>query len=410
MSKLLSFPDLEDELNMESSIKVITFNVLSSALSTPNVYHRNTASQLDPERRFKLLKEILEDYIHNDYIICLQEVSKDWRSNLETFFFDKGYRFVVDNYNHPYTGCMGVGIAFNPLIYDLEKCKIECIGRTIKDVVAIPKKPAKVAGYTDWLWNNPVGRYFYPPVKEDRPYHEHVKSHSNTMIMLQLSMLSGGDRRSFCIATYHAPCKFWDENIMVSHCVLCRVALSNFFTGPSIMCGDFNIKPGTVSYMYMNGIGPLQVEPELFNAAEKHRSNAYSAYRKYHNTEPQYTTCSSLKLDGKIKPFTGSIDYIWLFDDESSWDESWKVKGAKVVPDDGKCLPNDTHPSDHCLLEATLELRSSQESSINSSEEPSSGASAILDEASSTLEDTADIPTYEVPSLTFADDQPSDIL
>jgi len=113
------------------SIRVVSYNVLSSELARPSYYTSYDPSHLDKHNRLsKVLKKLNDEIIHNNQsnndtsqnqssqnpkrqtIICLQEVSNEWAGHFHTFFANHRYHFVTGMYGTKFNGYMGVGIAY----------------------------------------------------------------------------------------------------------------------------------------------------------------------------------------------------------------------------------------------------------------------------------------------------------
>lgn len=94
---------------MSSQVKVITYNLLSPKLCNPSDFlNYKNPEDLDPTTRKTRTITLLESFFtHSPQpIICLQEISADWKGTLELLFAKHDYSFFTMSY-----GILGVGIA-----------------------------------------------------------------------------------------------------------------------------------------------------------------------------------------------------------------------------------------------------------------------------------------------------------
>lgn len=89
-------------LNM--SVKVTTYNVLSSHLGGADYFTSCKPQDLDPKYRLGKLKEKLDKEIKSRSIICLQEISTTWAGDLHTYFANNGYYMVTGLYGNKFNG------------------------------------------------------------------------------------------------------------------------------------------------------------------------------------------------------------------------------------------------------------------------------------------------------------------
>lgn len=93
------------------SIRVVSYNVLSSSLCSPDYYTLNNPKHLDPKNRFPKILEKLDKETEARSIIALQEISQKWTDQLVSYFMSKNYILVSRLYGSNFNGYMGVGIA-----------------------------------------------------------------------------------------------------------------------------------------------------------------------------------------------------------------------------------------------------------------------------------------------------------
>jgi mRNA deadenylase 3'-5' endonuclease subunit Ccr4 len=96
-----------------TKLRVISYNLLSSHLSSPSYYTTINPDYLDASNRLKVILNKLDTEIkkggHDDRptIIALQEVSYDWAGALHTFFANRGYHLTTGLYGQRFNGYMG---------------------------------------------------------------------------------------------------------------------------------------------------------------------------------------------------------------------------------------------------------------------------------------------------------------
>jgi len=92
---------------------VVTYNVLSPALATPDYFTHCKPGDLVPETRLaRVLGKLEIEISERRAIICLQEVSRSWSGKLHAFFQQRRYTYIDSLYGGSSSGYMGVGLAF----------------------------------------------------------------------------------------------------------------------------------------------------------------------------------------------------------------------------------------------------------------------------------------------------------
>lgn len=104
--------------------RVVTWNVLSSALSLPKTFVQSDPKYLDANYRLRLVLpcllsvtvaqrviplQVLErckSYCDEEAIICLQEVSRDWKPELDQLFHSRGWCSSSHLYGPPFLHCV----------------------------------------------------------------------------------------------------------------------------------------------------------------------------------------------------------------------------------------------------------------------------------------------------------------
>lgn len=243
---------------MSTSIKVSTYNVLSSSLSEASYFTACSPENLDPPTRLEKLRKKLQPEIDSKSIICLQEVSQEWAGNLFGYFLQQNYHFITGLYGSKFDGYMGVAVAIPMDKYDVTNVDITRVSdtKTIVEKKPEPKPEGFVAETVDKIrriWRSVVSIWTgsKPKIRDD--LWELVKKRHNQMICTEL--LCKDSKKSFVVGTYHMPCAFRNPDVMVVHSALSAQHIQRIAKGkPHIFLGDYNFKPDSAPYsMMMNG-------------------------------------------------------------------------------------------------------------------------------------------------------------
>ena len=227
-------------------IRICSYNVLCSHLSAPSHFRSCKPENLEPKQRLKKVLEKLELEVKQEAICCLQEVSMTWSGDLHKFFLDRDYYFIPSLYGSAFSNYMGIGIAFPRSRYTLIHTETHCVAES-KQLSRSPKTFATINYLPRLLWMGALScvrhawsfltramqlvgliRKPHPFVTDqDKCCWEVSLNRRNTLIFLRLqeAQATGAAPRSFCVATYHMPCVFWDERVMVhavTHVIHCR--------------------------------------------------------------------------------------------------------------------------------------------------------------------------------------------
>ena len=94
---------------------------------------------------------------------------------------------------------------------------------------------------------------------------EGSKNRHNRIVSVKVAANdAGSDGAEFCVATYHMPCAFYNQKLMVVHTALAAQKALDFANGlPLVLCGDWNFKPGDASYNFMT-TGELDKEDAAY--------------------------------------------------------------------------------------------------------------------------------------------------
>mmetsp|Transcript_1496 Transcript_1496/g.2472 ORF Transcript_1496/g.2472 Transcript_1496/m.2472 type:complete len:346 (-) Transcript_1496:962-1999(-) len=345
---------------MSSSVKVTTYNVLSSHLSGENHFTSCEPKWLDPKYRLNLVKQKLEKELEDKAVVCLQEISHKWVGALHPFFASRGYHFVTGLYGNKFNGYMGVGVAVPTDTYEIMDVSVQ----RIADTKQMQRKPKPTL--IEKILNRFSGFFLFLAVKLGlmKPkidFWDNVLYRTNQMVCARLRQKSGGESaQPFVVGTYHMPCMFKLPSVMVTHCSLSAQHIKRYANGdPFIYMGDFNIKPDSSQYELLTR-GTLDKQhpdyPEI-EAGDKWLPDVepplMSAYATANGQEPDFTNYAKVRDD---PVFVETLDYIFYSD-------GWDVKSVEALPHRDSVpgpLPNEDEPSDHILISADMELQQSK--------------------------------------------------
>mmetsp|Transcript_31103 Transcript_31103/g.38413 ORF Transcript_31103/g.38413 Transcript_31103/m.38413 type:complete len:353 (+) Transcript_31103:113-1171(+) len=346
------------------SVRIITYNVLSQTLCRPSHFHKNDPLDLVPETRFQRLLEKLKPEVEKQSVLTLQEVSQKWAGKLHTFFARNNYHFVVRLYGSAFSDYMGVGIAIPLENFTILQTDIQRLSSTI----TWPRRPEPTGLVSVF---RSVYSYFQGTKvwgNEDQDEYDYCKKRYNACISVKLkSKKSNSETDAFWVSTYHMPCAFWNQKIMMIHTALILKQVKKLAgADPLILAGDFNFKPTDCCYELVTTgkcdsskaeyPSPPVYDPD-FNLMTD-ISSLKSAAVQFRNSEPLFTNYSWPKPwtpNQKDEPFIGCLDYIFISDHFQVNDFS---KLYDTVEEAKGPFPNSKEPSDHVLLAATLSIKS----------------------------------------------------
>ncbi len=363
--------DSSTSLSAPISVRVVSYNLLSSHLAEPDYHTKCQPEDLLASNRLARILNKLEHEIETaqePVVFCLQEVSHDWAKALHVFFAGRNYHLVTALYGRKFNGYMGIATAFPLEDFELKEVDLVKLSDTRRDGwprpppddSSIVKKYIKSA-----LVNNPItAAYTYirgSPKKTDDAW-DYSKYRQNQFIAVQIEQKNRGtnSEHSFWVGNYHMPCAFRTPAVMNLHADLVadRIQyLASTNNAPYVLAGDFNILPESPHYTLLT-TGKIDTEDETYPPSkygttwQPRLSGMASAYNMYNQCEPEFTNAAhngALNADD----FVGTLDYIFL-------SSGWKVTGVKSLPAiedlNGGVYPNVNEPSDHLMIAASLEL------------------------------------------------------
>ena len=350
--------DSLDFLDQNYDFRVITFNLLSSFCATKEYYPYVKPQFLDFSNRLSRVKKLIDAWTKVNFIICLQEVDELWFRALESKFIEKKYGLHSVRYTD---GTMGQLIGYPINHFDKVFVDQFIPGLYVKEI---------------------CDKMEHCELKNSESNHNHDiimdqllegSKSPNTMISIGLSAKYHGKKvnKNILISTYHMPCKFKDQFLMLSHIHAVKMRLKEIVTkwdqfDSLVLAGDFNMLETSNEYGYMINPNSDDIIIDLMNVLYKsvgidlrQTIQFKSAHLLCHGKEPEYTNCSIKKN----KNFVGTLDYVFINDNISvrsctiglvapSLDKSLDhlyYKNTKLP-----LYPNAVCPSDHLALSTSL--------------------------------------------------------
>lgn len=341
---------LAAQLCREQTIRVVSYNVLSSHLSAPNYFQACKPENLSPDARLEKVRDKLRGEMERQSIICMQELSTSWSGKLHGYFYKNDYHFITALYGNKFNGYMGVGVAVPKSKYELLEVDIT----RVADTKRLPRAPLPGL-FMSWLLFLKATllacakylKLYQPPTD----MWDNALYRSNQMICTRLK--EKHTQKTFVVGNYHMPCMFKLPSVMVTHCALSAQHLQRWAKeDPYIYAGDFNIKPSSSQYQLMV-TGTLEPNhPDYPTIVDDWRPNIKplrSAYAVAKGREPDFTNYAKIQQE---PTFIEVLDYLFLSD-------AWNVRDVLELPHRDTVsgpLPNDDEPSDHIMIAADLTL------------------------------------------------------
>ena len=261
-------------------MRVVSYNILCSTLAPADRFcHCNPEDLAAPTRLERIFRQ-LDAEVERGAVVCLQEVGRGWAGELHKYFADKGFYFVHSGYGEAFNDYMGVGIAFPHSRFKLVDTAIKRVSESKpwpkeqkpeprdSSATALAAKPfAVVSALLSAFLASPARALFggllsilpararavLPAGSSSKPQKcpwAVAETRKNTCVFVRLRGKEGPDQGSlFCVATYHMPCVFWDQRVMVIHSALVAQTVQQLAgADPHILAGDFNFKPHSSPY------------------------------------------------------------------------------------------------------------------------------------------------------------------
>ena len=323
-----------------AKIGIVSYNVLTEKYCNPKSYPKNDKNDLDNKQRKKKIIKLIYSWVKEEKIISLQEVSREFSSELYVFFSENSYYFLYNSYGNEYNGYMGVGIAYPSKKYSLKVCKVKRISEVFEN-------ESRDKNLCEELMESLKSHF----CKKKPNSFEKAKWRKNTIVALNLECCS--ENKKFWVLNYHMPCAFNDDVLMLIHSACISKFIDNILNTCQncVLCIDMNSQKDSHQYKYLTS-GSNEIINELFRKQDSEWGMLYdpsnllkSCYKEVHGSEPEYTNYSFNSRG--TEEFKGTIDYIFL---------SKKINpySIKKIEEPKGLLPNNEEPSDHVPLVCEL--------------------------------------------------------
>lgn len=314
-------------------VKIFSFNLLSQALARKNTYPKASNEALDIQHRISLIMNILIEKTEGEYIICLQEVSLEYKKAFTQFFLNRDYTFICENYSNSYNDFMGVAIAY-PITWELLQYEIitPCT-MAWKNLPEYRYTQNNITSYDYFLSWFTTWHEWFSGIKRESIATQICKIY-NRFPLVKLSR----EGTIINVCSVHMPCKFNNRELMSAYYYLVLLGVSSI-NDNIIIAGDFNtVREADLYALVTTGDSIYEKIPNLkLSLKDCFSDEGVYTYNSY--------TCIN-KVENEFKDI---IDYIFV-------DKKIEVIEKAVYPQDNKLLPNEDHPSDHCYLSVTLDV------------------------------------------------------
>jgi exonuclease III len=339
------------------SVKVISYNLLSPKLCNESDFlNYSNPQDLDEttrKTRTILLLESFMKFSNNPQpIICLQEISSDWKGTLELLFMKHNYSFFNISY-----GILGIGIAVPNKSIIVTNVEYIHIGEFIKtntsraiwrieeeyreverdrkiredNLTFMQKVSLIVKEYTALIPE--YIRVIEETIRE-------AKLKKNYAIRLTLKT----EEKEFIIYNYHMPCTFKTPIIQFLHLSVFKRLILKHHMIPTIFAGDFNITPSSDEYNFFTG-EPVPESKTVYLPKEDQEDISYQSFKMTTIPIIPFTCHNETKFGGY---FNNTLDYIFVSN------PNIKMSG-KLLETDEK-MPNSVCPSDHFPIYANIDF------------------------------------------------------
>lgn len=353
---LASTPELECLAHKSSDApvlsRVVSYNLLSSSLSTAPQFPGCDPANLLPSTRLKRILIKLEGAVASRSIICLQEVSLNWSGILHKFFANRGFHLMLASHGSYFNGYMGEGLAFPLDLYEAIDLRIE----RLTDSMRWPSTPQRVSNIFTRL-SKAFNVLFNMPRPKREPW-EHARGRHNRFLFARLR--SRINNAIICVGTYHMPCVFYSPPVMMIHSALVVRTFQQLCNNDhGVLAGDFNIKPTDACYnMILSGkpdANHLDYPTRTPDGTPVSKwfpmplAPMKSAYLQVLGEEPDFTNFAKVR-DNPV--FIETLDYLFCTEQVDVVDvvrlpRRDAVKGP---------YPDELEPSDHLMIGATIRL------------------------------------------------------
>ena len=307
---------------MASEIKVITYNLLSPKLCNSSDFQNYPILEdLEPTQRKIRTITLFESFFtySPQPIICIQEISPEWKGTLELLFMKHNYSFFNISY-----GILGVGIAIPNESITITNVEYIHIGELIKTntsrkIWQIEEEYREAERERKIIEDNltfmqKIMLYVkditalipeYIRVIEETIHKAKMKKNYSICLTLKLKK----EEKEFIVYNYHMPCEFKTPIIQFLHLsVFKRLILSHHMI-PTIFAGDFNITPYSDEYKFFTG-EPVPESKTIYLPKEDQEDISYQSFKMTTTSQTMSFTChNETKFGGYFKD---TLDYIFV--------------------------------------------------------------------------------------------------
>ena len=344
-----------------SQVKVITYNLLSPKLCNQSDFlNYANPEDLEPTTRKTRTITLLESlFAHSPQpIICLQEISAEWKGTLELLFAKHDYSFFNISY-----GILGVGIAIPNESITVTNVEYIHIGELIKtntprliwrteEEYREAERDRKIRE-DNLTFLEKVSLYVkdmtalipeYIRVIEETI--EQAKWRKNYAIRLTLKLKHTREEKEFMVYNYHMPCTFKTPIIQFLHLSVFKRLILQHHMIPTIFAGDFNIKPSSDEYKFFTGT-PISESKTVYLPKEDQDDISYQAFKMTTATSQTipFTCHSETKFGGYFKD---TLDYIFV--------SNANIRLSGPLLETSEKMPNSICPSDHFPIYASIDF------------------------------------------------------
>ena len=335
-------------MSVVQKIEVVSYNVLTDALASPEDYPSYPILHLDPDARFRLICEKISATIKEGRhpVFCLQEVPYNRTEMLFKLFSALNYGFDHDMTHSKEDRQWGLAMAYPKSIYRKESLTHARLGGLIE-------KP-----------NAELERHMENETKTTgrlSDYDQTISTdHSSMVLRLQIRATN----QHITIVNTHLACKFFIPNVMALQIhALFRSFESHY---PVILAGDFNTEKGSpissnprdpVFSLLTGGSLPVDVTtrnpyaPQFFDFPRK-MLEAYADEEKGQHSSVTSYCRTRFNMDRCPAGWAGHISHI-LYDNDGGL-ELIETRKLPTSLDEISLLPNETEGSDHLMIGATF--------------------------------------------------------
>jgi hypothetical protein len=337
-------------MSSSSQVKVITYNLLSPKLcNSSDFLNYSNPEDLDPTIRKTRTISLLESFMIQSPqpVICLQEISADWKGTLELLFMKNNYSFFNISY-----GILGIGIAIPNESITVTNVEYIHIGELIKTntprlIWRTEEEYREAERFRKIREDNltfleKISLYVkdmtalipeYIRVIEETIKEARLKKNYAIRITLEAS------EKRFIVYNYHMPCTFKKPIIQFLHLSVFKRLILQHHDIPTIFAGDFNIKPSTDEYNFFAGDQDLPESKLVYLPKEDQTDISYLFFKMTTSPIAPFTCHSETKFGGYFKD---TLDYIFV--------SNASIKMSGVLLETSEKMPNSVCPSEPFLI------------------------------------------------------------